>query len=79
MGKRLVLATTVAAFVLGAPRLTPGHHSVFDFSVDLFESEGKHFGLADGFADIVDEFDNGALSPEGYANSGPARETGGML
>lgn len=68
----------VAAFLVAAAPAR-AHHTVFDYRVERFEADGNGFGPADGAADFVDEFDDGALAPSWSVVSGTAAESGGQL
>ena len=54
-------------------------HTVFEFKVDRFELDGNRMGPFDGVADLVDEFDDGTLSPNWYPLFGTSLESGGFL
>ncbi|MFN8542804.1 MAG: hypothetical protein U0807_01125 [Candidatus Binatia bacterium] len=64
---------------LSSSRDAGAFHTVFSYRVDRFELDGNVAGPADGIPDLVDEFDDGALSPNWYRAYGTASEMGGFL
>jgi hypothetical protein len=54
-------------------------HSTFSASLDRIEIDGNVFGPQDGVADVVDEFDDGALGPDWKTTFGSITEAGGLV
>lgn len=69
---------TLGAIVLLAPA-ADAFHTVFDYPLERFEADGNAYGPADGVADFVDEFDDGAIEPAWSVMAGTAVEEGGAL
>jgi hypothetical protein len=67
------------AVLLAAAPPVGAFHTVFDYQVERFEADGNAYGPADGIADFVDEFDDGAIEPAWSVVGGTAREEGGVL
>jgi hypothetical protein len=65
----------LASLLLLAPLVARAE--TFDYTVDRFEADGNVNGPLDGTPDVIDEFDDGVLSPW-YIRRGSASETGGL-
>lgn len=74
----LWVSAAILAVVIVAPGAW-GHHTVFLFRADRFEIDGNALGAPDGVPDLVDEFDDGTLSPTFSQAYGTVSESGGWL
>ena len=78
MTSRCGLAAVLSALVVwSAPRIASA--LPFSSSVQRFEADGNAYGSADGVFDLVDEFDDGVLSPNWAPLIGTALESGGVM
>jgi len=79
---RSCLYRLFGALVAGGLALPAGadaFHTTFDNTAARFELDGNPSGPQDGVPDLVDEFDDGVLSPNWFIQFGTPEETGGVL
>ena len=75
----ILLSVLLAAAAVVLPRVGHAFHTTFDNSVTRFVLDGNPEGPQNGFPDLVDEFDDGALFPNWSIQFGTPVETGGAL